>query len=220
METIHKRFLFEGRHVPNLLYSSLRDRAFNKYVKHYSALNHKINVIDLRNFQTYKKIFAEILRYGYLHENIPDLNKSVQECINFASHAHNELKIGDYLRLGARYNFLITTEQKFEDLVNKIVDKFFVKDTFTRIGNVHDIGNFAIRIKEEDIDVNITFGPMRKDEIGQFVEFEYQDDPDTFYFFDVDCGQINIAHPRISDFINASKKHALKYLENFKREME
>lgn len=180
-----KRVIVEVRYSGVLSYSRLREDLFDKWIRDFTRTgvsDQSIEIIDQnRNF----KIFSEWNRSGLYFENVEDPNEYIKKSKEYLGKLLDHYKRTELIRMGNRFEFILPYKGSFEELF-KILKTNIYKEKIGQLGEIVDIGTFALTAKEEEHKIHISLGPVRKHEIMRKNEFGNEGDPDVAFLLDID----------------------------------
>ena len=180
-----KRVIVEVRYSGILGYSRLREALFDKWAEDFTKVLVNDSSVILLNDDLNFKIFSEWHRSGTYFENVDDPNfyiKKTNEYLGKLLEHYNRSRLS---RIGNRFAFVLPFEGSFDSLFKTLKTNIY-KEKVDQLGQIVDLGMIALTAKESDCKINISLGPMRKQEITTKNEFQYDGDPDVAFFLDID----------------------------------
>ena len=180
-----KRVIVEVRYGGVLRYSTLRNELFDKWAQDFTSIKlgePSIEVLD--NHQTFK-IFSEWHRSGLYFENVEDPDFYIKKTSEYLTKILDHYNRRTLKRIGNRFEFVLPYQGSFEELF-KILKSNIYKEKIDELGEIVDLGVTALTAQEADRKINISVGPVRKEEITRKNEFQYDEDPGVALFLDID----------------------------------
>jgi hypothetical protein len=209
-----KRIIVEARYSGVLSYSRLREDLFDKWIKDFTRTgvsDKSIEIIDeTKNF----KIFSEWNRSGLYFENVDDESDYIKRTNEYLTKLLDHYKRTELSRIGNRFEFVLPYEGPFEELF-KILKSSIYKEKIDEFGEIVDLGVFGLTTKEGDYKVNITVGPVRKQEIIPKNQFKCDEDPEVALFLDIDYYSDIKKEYELDKFIQQAWKFADKKSKQF-----
>lgn len=180
-----KRVTLEVRYVPFLGYSRLREELFDKWAEDFTTIGLSDQSIEIVDEKLMFKIFSEWNRSGLYFENVRESNGYMKKTSEYLTKLLNHYKRKDLTRIGNRFQFILPYKNSFEKLL-RIVKTNIYKEKVDLLGDIVDVGIFALTAKQDDRKIRISVGPVKKHEIVQQNKFEYGDDPEVALLLDID----------------------------------
>lgn len=180
-----KRIIVEVRYSGVLSYSRLREELFDKWVKDFTKItvgDSSIEIIDTsRNF----KIFSEWNRSGLYFENVKEPSDYIKKANEYLGKLLADYKRTELIRIGNRFEFILPYDGPFDKLFTILKSNIY-KENVDQLGEIVDLGTFALTAKEGEHKIHISLGPVRKHEITRKNEFGYEGDPEVAFLLDID----------------------------------
>ena len=180
-----KRVIVEVRYSGVLSYSRRREELFDRWVKDFTRIGVSDSSIEIIDTSRSFKIFSEWNRSGLYFENVEDPNDYIKKTTEYLKKLLDHYNRTELIRIGNRVEFILPYKGTFEELF-KILKTNIYKEKIDQLGEIVDIGTFALTAKEGENTIRISLGPVRKYEIMRKNEFGLEGDPDVALFLDID----------------------------------
>lgn len=185
MTKTNKEKIMIAEHVLEVRYSAsgtfLDVRGFiADYIKQKGLFPHwKIdqNLVNFRDESDSMKLEGAFVGYksaGYVALNPQTRNYFTDRASSFwkALLSNEHYKIPDPVRFGARTKVFLPANQSFEEINKKLYETFFTAEARKLLGEKETDLSFTINLKEDIFDVQVTGGPIHKDEAGKYFQFK------------------------------------------------
>ncbi len=116
-------------------------------------------------------------------------------------------------RIGVRSTFIIPYEGSFDSLCKIIYEKFYVDKNINQLFNAEivDVGA-SLNFKSKIGFYNTTTGPMKKDQMKQFLK-KHDDLPEISLFFDIDYFKNDLGKINENEIYNLIKRYSTRSWE-------
>lgn len=180
-----KRVIVEVRYSGVLSYSRLREELFDKWVKDFTRIGVSDSSIEIVDTSRSFKIFSEWNRSGLYFENVEDPNDYIKKTNEYLRKLLDHYNRTELVRIGNKVEFILPYEGTFEDLFTILKSNIY-RERVDQLGEIIDLGTFALTAKEGEHKIHISLGPVRKHEITRKNEFGNENDPDVAFLLDID----------------------------------
>ncbi len=114
-------------------------------------------------------------------------------------------QIPELLRFGCRTKAFISCDKDFKQLNKELYSNFFSDSFKSLVGKGQEDLQIVIRQKQESLTINLTIGPVQKNEAGQYFNFENETFEKSGIYIDIDVSnQPPISHSEIKALIKKS----------------
>ena len=180
-----KRVIVEVRYSGVLSYSRLREELFDKWIQDFMTIKLNDISIEIINDNLKFKIFSQWNRSGLYFEDVKKEEDYIKKTNEYLTKLLDHYKRTELTRIGNRFELVLPFEGSFEELF-KILKTNIYKEKIDKLGELVDIGTFAVTAKENEHKIIVSLGPVRKHEITQKNEFSVEEDPDVALWLDID----------------------------------
>lgn len=180
-----KRVIVEVKYNAVLAYLKLREELFDKWLNDFTRIDLADTTIQVIDERSKFKVFSEWNRSGLYFEDVEKEDDYIRKTNEYLKKLLDHYKRNELRRIGNRFEFILPYESSFEELF-KILKANIYKEKIDQLGEIVDIGTFALTAKDSDYKINISLGPVRKHEITRKNEFKFDDDPENALLIDFD----------------------------------
>lgn len=209
-----KRIIVEVRYSGVLSYARLREELFDRWVKDFTRIGVSDSSIEIIDTSRSFKIFSEWNRSGLYFENVEDPNDYIKKANEYLGKLLVDYKRTELIRIGNRFEFILPYEGPFDKLFTILKSNIY-KENIDQLGEIVDLGTFALTAKDGDHKINISLGPVRKHEITRKNEFGNEGDPDVALLLDIDYYSDIKKEYDLEKFIQKAWKFADKRSKEF-----
>jgi len=209
-----KRVIVEVRYSGVLTYSRLREELFEKWVKDFTRTGVSDSSIEIIDTSRSFKIFSEWNRSGLYFENVEDPNDYIKKTNEYLRKLLDHYNRTELSRIGNRVEFILPYNGTFEELF-KILKTNIYTEEIDQLGEIVDLGTFALTAREGEHKIHISLGPVRKHEITRKNEFGYEEDPDVAFLLDIDYYSDTKKEYDLEKFLGIAWKFADKRSKEF-----
>jgi hypothetical protein len=199
MAKAEKEKIFLPEHVLEVRYAAsgtfLDVRGYiADYIRHKDFFPHwKIddNVVHFRDQSDSIKLEGSFVGYksaGYVTLNPQTRNYFVDRASSFWNLLlkNEHYSIPEPRRFGARTKLFVPSPKSFEEINKVMYEEFFTEKAISLIGGNERDMQFTIDLKEQGFDVRVIGGPIHKNEVGKYLQFDSDHFSKCGLFLDID----------------------------------
>jgi hypothetical protein len=99
---------------------------------------------------------------------------------------NDHYKIPEPTRFGARTKLFVPSRKSFEEINKAMFEVFFTEKVRSLLGGKETDFQFTVESKEDEYDVRVVGGPIRKEEAGRYFQFDSEHFKQCGLFLDID----------------------------------
>jgi hypothetical protein len=219
--------VFEARHEASGTFLDVRGFVAD-YIRnlrlfpHWNIDANKVQFKDARTPPYKDAASISYKNFGYTVFDSPTKNYFQEKTSKFwnALRENKHYEIPKILRVGIRTKAFFPLSRSFEEIRDKIYEKFFTQDSHLLVSKSIDDLQLVIDYKEEEFKVYLRGGSIKKEEAKNYFSFEAKEFQENGLFLDIDYFKTeNINHNDISNLIIKATDMTWKRLETIARGM-
>ena len=126
----------------------------------------------------------------------------------------------DLIRFGARTKAFFPSSKSFEEINRQLYNAFITEHGRELIGGKEKDFQIILDLVENNFDIQLRIGPIDKDEVGKYLNFESDQFKRCGLFFDIDVYKTNeLNHSGVTKLLKEAMQLTWEKLENIANEV-